>query len=30
MYRARWIKANGESEYGVSVPVGAPEPPTAP
>ena len=26
-YRARWIKTDGTSEYGVSVPVYAPEPP---
>ena len=26
-YRARWIKADGTSEYGVTVPVGPPEPP---
>jgi hypothetical protein len=28
-YRARWIKADGESEYGVPIPVGPPETPTA-
>jgi hypothetical protein len=26
-YRARWIKADGKSEYGVTVPVGPPAPP---
>jgi hypothetical protein len=25
-YRARWIKANGSAEYGVTIPVRAPEP----
>ncbi|MGH2837473.1 MAG: hypothetical protein ACRDJY_03890 [Thermoleophilaceae bacterium] len=28
-YRARWIKSDGTSEYGVTIPVGEPEPPTA-
>ena len=27
-YRARWIKADGKSEYGVTVPVGPPVPPS--
>jgi hypothetical protein len=27
-YRARWIRTDGRSEYSVTIPVGAPEPPT--
>ena len=26
-YRARWLRADGKSEYGVTVPVGRPDPP---
>ena len=29
-YRARWIKTDGTTEYGVSIRVGPPEPPPAP
>jgi hypothetical protein len=27
-YRARWIRTDGRSEYSVTIPVGAPKPPT--